>query len=87
MEVIMGNANIKPKQDISSAGKGGTAALRAVPGAAKPPEIVKSLLDAVVQRGDIDFVLTLIAEDCAWCGIWRPAARPRRRRPVFRPHG
>jgi uncharacterized protein len=66
MEVIMGNPNTKQKLET------GGAALRAVPAAATPREIVKSLLDAVVQRGDIGYVLTLISEDCAWCGTLAP---------------
>jgi ketosteroid isomerase-like protein len=68
----MGNASIKQKQDTGSAAKSGAAALRAVPDAAKPGDIVKSMLDAVVQRGDMDFVRTLIADDCAWCGTLAP---------------
>ena len=68
----MGIANIKQKQDTVSAATSGAAALRAVPGAARPGDIVKSLLDAVVQRGDIAFVMTLIAQDCTWCGTLAP---------------
>ena len=73
----MGNANVKQKQDTGGSAKSGGAPAKLHPvtggkGAASPQEIVKSLLDAVVQRGDMDFVLSLIDADCAWCGTLAP---------------